>query len=141
MQAIQQYSPPTQHFCHCDRYIISRTCELAATLPEIVRKLLSSTPICDKNLPSSLLSDNLLLEMICDEPNPISGERNGVFAQPLIGYRKCGKSITEGGSKREIGGQIRVVLRPVSLVLFTVKKKNLSGKEKRPKKTSEPRNY
>jgi len=41
-----------------------------------------------------------LLEIICGEPRPISGGRNEVFAQPL-GYRKCGKSFTEGENKRE----------------------------------------
>ena len=69
--------------------------------------------------------------MICSEPNPISGEWNRVFEQRLVRYKKCGKSFTEGGNKREIKGQIRVVLRLVSLVLFTVEKKNLLRRGKR----------
>jgi len=66
-----------------------------------------------------------LLEMIRGEPNPMNGRRNEVFAQPLVGYRKCGKSFTEGENKREIKGQIRVVpvLRPVSLAFSTVRKR------------------
>jgi len=72
--------------------------------------------------------------MIRGEPNPISSGRNEAFAQPFVGYRKRGKSFTEGENKREIKGQIRVVLRPVSLVLFTVKKKNLSREKRKEKK-------
>ena len=70
----------------------------------------------------------VVLEMISGEPNPISGGRNEVFGQPLVRYRKCGKSFMEGENKREIKGQIRVVLRLVSFVLFSVKKRNLEDK-------------
>ena len=40
--------------------------------------------------------------MIRSEPSPISGVQNEVCAQPLVGYRKSGKSFTEGRNKREI---------------------------------------
>ena len=49
-----------------------------------------------------------VLEMIRGEPSLISGVENEVSAQPLVGYRKPGKSFTEGENKREIKGQIRV---------------------------------
>lgn len=58
-------------------------------------------------------------EMICGELNPISGGRNELF----IGYRKRGKSFTEGENKGEIKCPLRVVLRPVPSALFKVKKK------------------
>ena len=64
--------------------------------------------------------------MIHGEPNPISGGQNEMFAQPLVGCRKSGRSFTEGENKREIKGQIRV-----SLVLFTVKKKKTKREQKR----------
>jgi len=48
-----------------------------------------------------------LLEMTPDEPNHnISGGPNEEFTPPLIGYRKYGKSYTEGGeneNERERG--------------------------------------
>jgi len=53
--------------------------------------------------------------MIPGESDPISGRWNEEFTQPVIGYRKWEKSFTKGESEREIKGQIRVVLRPVSL--------------------------
>jgi len=54
------------------------------------------------------------------EPNPISGRQNEVFARPLDGYGKRGKSFAECEDKREIDGQIRVVLRLFLLTLFAV---------------------
>jgi len=68
-------------------------------------------------------TQGLLLETIRGEPNSISSGQNEVFTRLLIGYRKCGKSFAEGGNKRAVKGQIRVVLRPVSLGSFTVKSK------------------
>ena len=50
--------------------------------------------------------------------------QNEVFAQPLVGYRKGERFFTEGENKSEIKGQIRVVLRQVSLALSTVNKNN-----------------
>jgi len=60
-----------------------------------------------------------LLEMICGESNQISGGWNEELTGPLIGYRKCGKSFTEGENERKIKGRVRVVLRPVSLHLVS----------------------
>ena len=58
-------------------------------------------------------SIGVAIEIMGGRPNPIGGVRNEVFAQPLVGYRKCGKSFTEGEKKREMKGQITAVLRPV----------------------------
>jgi len=70
-------------------------------------------------------TQNSVLEMICGESIPTRGGQNEEFVWPLIGYRKCGKSFTEGENEREIKSQISVVLRPVSLRFVAVKKKNL----------------
>jgi len=71
-----------------------------------------------------------VLEMIRSEPNPISGGRNEVFAQPLTRYRKSGKSFTEGENKREIKGQIRVVWSQFHW-FCSPKKKSKRGEQKR----------
>ena len=71
----------------------------------------------------------VVLEMISGEPNPIRGGRNEVFGQPLVRYRKCGKSFMEGENKREIKGQIRVVLRPISLIFVHCEEKELIERE------------
>ena len=60
--------------------------------------------------------------MIGGERNSISRRRNEVFAHHLVGYGKCGKCFAESENKREIKGQIRVMLGPIWLVLFTAKK-------------------
>ena len=53
-----------------------------------------------------------------------------MFAQRLDGCGYCGKSFTERENKREINGQMRVMLRPVSLVVVHCKEKNLLRGEK-----------
>jgi len=47
------------------------------------------------------------------------------------------KIFTECENKREIEDQIRVVLRPISLVLFPVKKKNLLRKRRKKERKKE----
>ena len=49
----------------------------------------------------------------------------------LLGTEKCGKSFTEGENKKEIKGQIRVALRPVSLVFFHCEEKEQVERMKR----------
>ena len=53
-----------------------------------------------------------------------------MFAQPLVGYstESARRALPKCENKREIKGQIRVVLRLVSFVLFSVKKRNLEDK-------------
>jgi len=68
--------------------------------------------------------------MTLGEPKPISGEPNEEFKRPLIGYRKYGKSLTEGENERELKGQTGVVLRPVPWHSFIVEEENLLRKEK-----------
>jgi len=76
--------------------------------------------------------------MIRGEPSTLSGEQNEVFAQPLDRYGYCGKNFTERENKREIKGQMRVVLRPVSLALFTVEKNVEKREEKRRQASPQP---
>lgn len=75
-------------------------------------------------------TQGLLLEMIRGEPNSISGRQNEVFIWLLIWYGKSAARVfTEGENKRAVKRQIKVVLRPISLV----KKKEGIKKEKREK--------
>ena len=56
--------------------------------------------------------------------------KNEEFVRPLIGYRKYGKSFTEGEKERELKGHVGVVLRLVSLHSFIIEEENFSRKEK-----------
>ena len=66
----------------------------------------------------------------------VVGGRNEVLAQPLVGYstESARRALPKCENKREIKGEIRAVLRLVSFVLFTVKKKNLRYSQERRKK-------
>jgi len=59
-----------------------------------------------------------------------SGLKNEGFTRLLIGYRRYGKSFTEGKNERELKGNAGVVLRPVSLHSFIVEEENFLRKEK-----------
>jgi len=76
-----------------------------------------------------------LLEMTPDEPNHnISGGPNEEFTPPLIGYRKYGKSYTEGGEnenerERGWGPNKGCVSRPVFICIhISLREGKLIGK-------------
>jgi len=72
----------------------------------------------------------IALEMICSELHPMSCRRNKVLPRLLLGTGSAGRA-SRKVSTREIQDQMRVLLRQVSLVLFSVKKNNLLREKKR----------
>ena len=67
-----------------------------------------------------VISASKVLEMIHGRPSSLSGRENKAFADRLMGRDPVDRASLRVKARARFKGKMRVVLRAVSLVLFTV---------------------